>query len=87
MSNADVASDPGPRLSKWQILALLGLGVSVTAVSVGVLWYLKRRRTSSPTQNPTGPSLQSAEKAENHCDSSQAEVGKVLPETKVRFDK
>ncbi len=44
-SSGGAASDTG--LSKWQLFALLGLGVSVAAVGLGTVWYLRKKGKQS----------------------------------------
>ena len=50
-SNSSNGATADSGLSKWQVLALLGFGVSVTAVGLGAVWYLRRRSSTSSSSS------------------------------------
>ena len=81
LSSSATASGTGGEghsgFSKWQILALLGLGVSAAAVSIGAV-YLWRRRTSKRHKLPDR-SVEPQEDGTVESKSSTIETEPQLP--------
>ena len=85
LSSSATASGTGGEghsgFSKWQVLTLLGLGVSVAAVSIGAV-YLWRRRTSKRHKLPD----RSVEPQEDGAVESKSSTVETEPQLPVSYD-